>query len=371
MVKRLRGLGLQLVSCLLVLIFVLSACADYTSPASSSSISSAYSSSSSVVGPGSNQGQPVVQIIKQNPAANPVALPANPTATTGAKTGANVTKTSQTTPVSVIDSETAVQGLDANPGFYEFPYADSKFYIHMPPAPKNGHSLQIILAIHGMGGNGVDFGQPLISYADQYGFVLVAPTMMYNPDYTDPGVVAANDEELLPELHSLVQALPGIIGFPVNQQVMLFGFSRGAQIVHRFALFYPEQIKGVALMSAGSYTLPYQDFKGSNDTSQTILRFPYGISDLAKFTGHNFDMQTFRKVPFWIGVGGADNATKDVPAAWNPYLGATRVERATRFYQALQKSGINATLNIFPGVGHAVCADMKKDGFAFFNSLPG
>ncbi len=366
MVRRLKGLGLQFVSCLLVLIFVLSACADYTHPTSSSSSSSSSpSAASSVVLPGSNQTQPPVQVVKQNPTANPVSLPVSPTLVP--KTGTRV----QTTPVPVIDSEEAGQGLDANPGFYKFPYANSEFYIHMPPAPTNGHSLQIVMAIHGMGGNGADFGQPLISYADQYGLVLVAPTMLYDPNYTDPGKVAINDEELLPELHNLVQALPGIIGFPVNQQVMLFGFSRGAQIVHRFALFYPEQVKGVALMSAGNYTLPYQDFKASNGAAQATLRFPYGISDLAKFTGHNFDLQAFRKVPFWIGVGGADNATKDVPAAWNLYLGETRVERATRFYQALQKIGINASFNIFPGVGHAICTDMKKDGFAFFNSLLG
>ncbi|MBN9387769.1 MAG: hypothetical protein J0I20_06965 [Chloroflexi bacterium] len=368
MVKRLKRLIFQPLSCLLVLIFALSACADYTNPTASAP---------SVVQPNPNPAP--VQVIQGTPAGRPVSQSLKPTAGTG--TGANIPPTSngakparpgQPTPVPVLDSTQAAQeGLDSNPGFYEFPYADSQFYVHMPPAPQANHALQIVMAIHGMGNNGLAFGQPLISYADEYGFVLVAPTMKYDPNYVDPGKVMVNDEELLPELHSLVQALPGIIGYPVNPQVMLFGFSRGAQIVHRFALFYPEQVKAVALMSAGSYTLPYQSFKSGNGGSDTALRFPYGISDLAKITGHNFDLQTFRKVPFWIGVGGADNATKDVPAAWNPYLGQTRVERATRFYQALQKSGINATFNIFPGIGHAVCPDMKKDSFAFFDKILG
>lgn len=365
MSKRLKNIGLQLAGCLTALIFALSACTDYTNPTPSSAAASGVSS---VTLPNPNVAP--AQVIKENPKANPVALAVKPTVAAGTKTGSNPNAAKPPiSPVAVVDGSQAVEGLAANSGFYEFPYADSNFYVHMPPAPKPGHALQIIMAVHGMGSNGLDFGQPLISYADQYGFVLVAPTMNYDPNYTDPGRVAANDEELLPELHALVQALPGVIGFPVNQQVMLFGFSRGAQIVHRFALFYPEQVKAVALMSAGSYTLPYQDFKSAN--TATALSFPYGVSDLARFTGHNFDMQSFRKVPFWIGVGGADNATKDVPAAWDQYLGNTRVERATRFYQALQKSGVEATFNIFPGVGHAVCADMKKQGFAFFDKILG
>jgi predicted esterase len=365
MFKRLKHLILQPLSCLLVLIFALSACADYTNP----------TGAAPAVVPANSNPAPV-QIIPETPGPRPVyqgqTQALQPTPGANVPPAPNAARPGQPTPVPVLDSaHTAQEGLDSNPGFYEFPYADSKFYVHMPPAPPANRALQIVVAIHGMGGNGVDFGQPLITYADQYGFVLVAPTMKYDPNYVDPGKVATNDEELLPELHSLVQALPGIIGFPVNPQVMLFGFSRGAQIVHRFALFYPEQVKAVALMSAGSYTLPYRTFQNSNGASDTALRFPYGVSDLATFTGHTFDLQTFRKVPFWIGVGGADNATKDVPAAWNPYLGQTRVERATRFYQALQKSGINATFNIFPGIGHQVCPAMKKEAFAFFDQILG
>jgi predicted esterase len=368
MVERLKGFSLWAVSCLLVLSFALSACSEYigTAPAQPTLQPAATATVETTPLP--------VNLVKTNPVilankpSQPGPTPAQTTANIPAPAGA---KPAQNSPAAVISKDQVFQGLGTNPGFYEFPYADSEFYIHMPPAPPPGKTLQIILAIHGMGNNGVNFGKPLISYADQYGFALVAPTMLYDPDYTNPAKVAANDLTLLPELHSLVQALPGIIGYPVNQQVMLFGFSRGAQIVHRFALFYPEQVRGVALMSAGSYTLPYQDYKTSDSTATTTLRFPFGVSDLAKFTGHNFDIEALRKVPFWIGVGGADNATKDVPAAWSPYLGQTRVERATRFYQALQKSGINATFNIFPGVGHTVCTDMKQDGFAFFNKLLG
>lgn len=363
MVKRLNGFGLWAISCLLVLSFALSACNGYidatptrpasqTAPASSVRVTTA-----------------PVNIVKSNPviqANHNQAVPVNlPVGTTAAATLA-------ISPApAIITDDQDTQGLQPQPGFYEFPYANSEFYIHMPPAPRPGQTLQIILAIHGMGGNGADFGKPLISYADEYGFALVAPTMRYDSNYTDPARVAANDIVLLPELNSLIQALPGVIGYPVHQQVMLFGFSRGAQIVHRFAMFYPEQVSGVALMSAGSYTLPYQEYKTSDSTPKTALRFPFGIADLSTFTGHNFDLEALRKVPFWVGVGGADNATKDVPQAWSPYLGHTRIERANRFYQALQKQGINATFNVFPGIGHTVCNEMKQDGFAFFNKLLG
>lgn len=359
---RFRG---GLIGSLLVLVFALTACAGYANPTPAPA--------PAVVQSNANAG--AVPIIRETPAARPVSQSISPAPTaaptlTAAPRPRNGLATLAPTLAGAAAPE-APPGLTSNPGFYEFPYADSQVYIHMPPAPPPGRPLQMVMAIHGMGGNGADFGQPLISYADRYGFVLVAPTMKYDPNFFDPGIVAANDETLLPELHALVTDLPGLIGRPVSQRVMLFGFSRGAQIVHRFALFYPEQVKGVALMSAGNYTLPYQSFKAASGSGDTALRFPYGVSDLAKFTGHSFDLQSFRKIFFWIGVGGADNASKDVPAAWNPYLGNTRLERANRFYQALQKSGINATFNVFPGVGHAVCTGMKQDGFAFFNNISG
>src|SRR4051812_40409922 len=46
-----------------------------------------------------------------------------------------------------------------------------------------GKPLQVLLALHGMGGNGADFSKDLFEQADRYGWLLVAPTIDYG-DWT-------------------------------------------------------------------------------------------------------------------------------------------------------------------------------------------
>lgn len=265
----------------------------------------------------------------------------------------------------------ASPGVGPSAGFYQLPYANSEFFIHIPNTLKVGQPAQVILALHGMGGDGMQFGTPLIAYADRYNFVLIAPDLKYDENYFDPNHVAANDSLLLPELDGLLAALPAQTHLPINPKVLLFGFSRGAQIAHRFAFFYPEKVLGVAAMSAGNWTLPEPNMATSPATAaaKVSLPFPFGIADLANYSGRSFNLAAVRQIPFWLGVGGADNALKDVPPAWSPFLGQTRLERATRFHQALQDAGITATLTVFPGVAHSVCTEMKQQAFAFFGKL--
>ncbi len=315
-------------------------------------------------------------------AASTVATPAapnvNPFATTAASATtagttvstvpATTAQAATTAPTTIPSTAPATTSPPKPTSLYNFPYADSQYYVHLPPHIKSG-PLQVVLAIHGMGNNGQAFAQPLIPYADEYGFVLVAPTMKYDSNYSDPANIAANDAVLLPELDKLLDRLPTQLGYPVSQKALVFGFSRGGQIAHRFAFFYPERVLGVAAISAGNYTLPAAQYRPENTTSQTDLRFPFGIADLSHYIGHEVDLPALRQVSFWLAVGGADVGTKDVPVAWTPYLGQTRVERTTRFYKALQNAGISATLNVFPGVDHSICTGMKQGAFAFFNGL--
>ena len=45
------------------------------------------------------------------------------------------------------------------------------------------------------------------------------------------------------------------------------------------------------------------------------------------------------------------------------------VEQSQRFYEALQKAGVNATLKILPQVGHqGVLMDAVKDAEVFFDA---
>ena len=70
----------------------------------------------------------------------------------------------------------------------------------------DGQPEQIVVALHGMGGNGADFGGSLGSQADAHGWLIVAPTIRYR-DWTDPQQIAREDPALIAWLSDEINAL--------------------------------------------------------------------------------------------------------------------------------------------------------------------
>jgi pimeloyl-ACP methyl ester carboxylesterase len=218
--------------------------------------------------------------------------------------------------------------------------------------------LQVLVTLHGMGDNGPSFGGGLAAQADAHGWVIVAPTIGYG-DWTDPSQIAREEPALIAWLADYVRHLSDHIGYPVQPRILLFGHSRGAQLSLRFTEVHPELVQAVSAVSAGTYTLPYSRDKGTGEA----LRFPFGVADLASTDGGEpFDAREFESVPVWIGVGGSDNRTTDVPGAWSPYIGETRLARAKAFTQALQDMGANVSLKVFPFTDHTLTDDMRAAG---------
>jgi pimeloyl-ACP methyl ester carboxylesterase len=215
-----------------------------------------------------------------------------------------------------------------------------------------------LIALHGMGGNGVDFGNSLASQADAHGWLIVAPTIGYG-DWTDPLQITREDPALVAWLSDYVRNLSNRTGQSVQPRVLLFGHSRGAQLALRFTEIHPEEVAGVSALSAGTYTLPF-----SRDVhTGTALQFPFGVADLARTDGGQaFDPRKFESVPIWIGVGGADSNDGDVPDAWDAYIGLDRLGRAQAFTQALESLGANVALTVFPNADHSLTDDMRVAG---------
>jgi hypothetical protein len=99
------------------------------------------------------------------------------------------------------------------------------------------------------------------------------------------------------------------------------------------------------------------------------LRFPFGVADLDRYTGHPFDPASIVGKPFWIGVGANDTSADQVPRAWDTLLGRTRLERATRFTDELRNAGAVAALNVFAGAGHEDTDLMHQRACEFLTSL--
>jgi pimeloyl-ACP methyl ester carboxylesterase len=149
---------------------------------------------------------------------------------------------------------------------------------------------QVLVALHGMGDSGPVFAAPLLAQAELDGTVVVAPRFGYG-DWKAL-TVAQEDLQLSERILALLDALPGETdGARVSTgRVRLLGFSRGAQLAHRFALVHPERTSQVAVFSAGTYTLP-------NRSQREIL--PFGTADLQAYVGHPLDLDALREVHFW------------------------------------------------------------------------
>jgi len=233
-------------------------------------------------------------------------------------------------------------------------------YVRVPntTAAAAGEPLQVLVALHGMGGNGADFGGALAAQADEHNWLIVAPTVGYG-DWTNPDQISREDPSLIAWLSDYLINLSQTTGVAVQPKVLMFGHSRGAQLALRFTEIHPDQVAGVAAVSAGTYTLPLVKDASTGKT----LNYPYGIANLAQTDGgQSFNRSGFTAVPIWIGVGGTDTNAADVPPAWTPYLGNTRVDRAQRFAQVLQSLGADVSLTVFPNTGHTLTDDMRASG---------
>jgi poly(3-hydroxybutyrate) depolymerase len=244
-------------------------------------------------------------------------------------------------------------------------FDEASAYVYVPPgALERVEPLQVVFALHGVGDEGKRFCQGFLNAAERNGWVVVAPTFKYR-NWMDPATVAEDDVALTAELDEMLDSMATRLGHPVRRRAMLLGFSRGAQLAHRFALVYPERTRAVAAVSAGTYTYPGKAFEGG----APALAFPYGTADLEARTGHAIDAKLLGGVPFWIAVGGADVNAQDVPRQWDSLFGETRLQRATRFASTLVGAGIPASLTVFPGIGHGMTPEMLKGAASFMEEV--
>lgn len=242
------------------------------------------------------------------------------------------------------------------------PLEGAELYVHLPPQANPQQPLRVLLVLHGMGGSGEPFSQNLLREAERNHWVIVAPTFQYH-DYLDPKQLREDDIHFAKRILDTLDVLPQRLNVKLRQHILIYGFSRGAQLAHRFAYFYPDRVGSVVALSAGAYTLPAE--KRSSAQGTQVIPFPYGVGDLQECVGKPIDWQALRQVSFWIGVGARDDQANDVSRAFDPYGGKTRVERARTFQQALQAIGIDARLVIFPDAAHEVTSQMRASALQF------
>ena len=232
------------------------------------------------------------------------------------------------------------------PAFAERP-AYTVYWPEGPAGPK-----PVVVALHGIGGNGPGIASVLLSQARANGWVLVAPTIPYG-EWRDPAQLTGEELRLMPLLNTLLDYVrdeAGVVSAGPSGRVMLFGFSRGAQAALRFTMLYPERVDSVVAFSAGTYTLPVRAI--ATASGPALAKMPFGVADLPELSGRTVDQRGLAGVRFLIGVGATDNRDGDVPRQWDTFVGRNRVERATRFAAVLTELGCETSLSVVPATGH-------------------
>jgi predicted esterase len=232
-------------------------------------------------------------------------------------------------------------------------------FVHVPPFVAPGARLRVVVAVHGVGGNGQPFGEQMVEAANKNGWIIVAPTLRYG-DWWKVDQLVREDAAFGRWLIDYLVTLPRERAVLTEDRVMLFGFSRGGSVVERFALHHPERVLASAVYSSSSYTLP-----AAKDDKGRALVYPFGVADTAAYGLGVFNAQAFRSTRWLVGVGASDNQIKDVPQVWSPFIGTTRVDRARNFSTALRVAGAEVKFRTFADTAHTLTTEMRSEALTF------
>ena len=241
------------------------------------------------------------------------------------------------------------------PGEPELPY-----YLYVPE--QGGRSAPLLVTVHGISRNAKAHAHAFGRLAARHSAVVVAPQFapkVYH-DYQRLGRtwMGPRSDRALERLIDHVGRLTGA----ATESIFLFGYSGGAQFVHRFAMAHPERIAAAVVSSPGWYTFP--------DPGRW---YPYGIRQTRDLPGVRFDPTAFLKVPILVTVGEFDIA-RSRSLRRSRFLdlqqGRTRLERAERWVDAMAEAArkhelpASVELAVLGSVHHSFRENVERAGLA-------
>ena len=134
--------------------------------------------------------------------------------------------------------------------------------------------------------------------------------------------------------------------FRLTDQILMYGFSGGAQFIHRYLYLHPENISDAVIVAPGRITFldPEEDYY-------------CGIHDFEKFFGQSFNMTALKKIRVLLMVGTDDTEEIDYAAEGDfaPAIGKfgkNRLERVRALFENYRENGMDAYLKELPGISH-------------------
>lgn len=212
--------------------------------------------------------------------------------------------------------------------------------------PRNPNSARLpMVCVHGISRHARGHLEAFVPWAERTGTVLIAPLYDRKRYHGYQRLRSSNRR-----LHAAA-ALDAILNETVmDRPCLLFGFSGGAQFVHRYALVRPGRVVALAMAAAGWYTFPTH-----------AASFPYGLAPGRLPRSLAIDYTGFLNLPKCVLVGDRD-VERDESLRSNRRLdsqqGDNRVTRAMAWVEAVNREAgkvpeaPTCELEIMPGVGH-------------------
>lgn len=236
-------------------------------------------------------------------------------------------------------------------------------------------TLPVVIMLHGAERNASGYLDQWARVADLYQLVVLAPTFdkenfKGSDRYNLGNVWNEKEVRFIPEREwtfSVIELLFDQFVKAVGsgeKQYYLSGHSAGAQFVHRFLYFVPNnRAAKVFIANAGWYTLP-----------DLQTEYPFGVSNIPQIKK---DIHHFFSKPVLLALGEADTDTTSANfQKGEPYSlqGANRFERGKNFFRVVQSAAkahgasLRWTMISLPGVAHSNAETAKQAG-AYFRSV--
>jgi len=236
-----------------------------------------------------------------------------------------------------------------------------EYYLYLPRQPAGRR--RVLVSVHGVSRNALEHIELFRDSADRYGVVLVAPVFTFEGfrDYQRLGRKGRGPRADLALIRILneIQMAAGLD----TGKVDMFGFSGGAQFVHRFCYAHSQRVRSLVLGSAGWYTMP--------DRS---LQYPYGTADARGLDAVRFNLGAAARLPTLVVVGEEDDREDDEELNRSRFVvqsqGRHRLERARTWTAAMNtlagRQGLpgSVDLQVLPGVGHSFRQAVLEGGLA-------
>ena len=259
---------------------------------------------------------------------------------------------------------------------FSFNDIDIEVFYHVPEAYSS--SSKIVIGLHGGSRDAESVRDNMIQKSIDYNFVIIAPKLSSSNfslgdgyilgnvyvDGDNPSVNTLNEEDewsfsIIEPLFDSVKSSLSI----ENDKYNLFGFSAGAQFVHRFILFKPTaRFDKVVAGAAGWYTVP-----------DNTIPFPYGFDNSIL---NSTNLNNLLSSDLFIQVGALDNNPNSAGLRHNEYAdaqGLNRVTRAINFFETGQNIAeslgfnLNWSIHVIQGAGHNLIPNAENACDLMFN----